>query len=109
LVHGGRGEGEADRGGPRRRERKDGRARQRFDDWQNGPAKQREKRGALAKKPAPTAWPTGQRERERERRVRGRELPLTGGSHLSGGASARARGLAGPSWAGWAALPFPFS
>ena len=33
-------------------------------------------------------------ERERERTVRGRELPLTGGSHLSGGADARARGLA---------------
>jgi hypothetical protein len=38
-------------------------------------------------------------EREREG-ARERELPLTGGVRLSGGAGARARGLAGPSWAG---------
>jgi hypothetical protein len=37
------------------------------------------------------------------------ELPLTGGVCLSGGAGARARGLAGPSWARWAAFPFSFS
>jgi hypothetical protein len=73
LVHGGRGEGGADRGGPRHRERKDGRAGQRLDDWQNGPTKQREKRGAQAKKPAPTAWPhwaASEREREREESAR---------------------------------------
>jgi hypothetical protein len=35
--------------------------------------------------------------------------PLTGGAHLLGGTDVRARGLAGPSWAGWAALPFSFS
>jgi hypothetical protein len=41
--------------------------------------------------------------------ARERELPLTGGVRLSSGAGARARGLAGPTWAGWAALPFSFS
>jgi hypothetical protein len=47
---------------------------------------------------------------ERERgRARGRGLPLTGGVRLSGGAGVRARGLAGPSWGGWAAFPFSFS
>jgi hypothetical protein len=44
-------------------------------------------------------------EREREG-ARERELPLTGGVRLSGGAGARARGLAGPSWA---AFSFSFS
>jgi hypothetical protein len=39
----------------------------------------------------------------------GRESPLTGGTHLSSGAGVRARGLAGPSWAGWAALAFSIS
>jgi hypothetical protein len=42
---------------------------QRIDDWQNRPAKQREKRGARAKKLAPTAsphWASSERERERE-------------------------------------------
>jgi hypothetical protein len=47
-------------------------------------------------------------ERERESaRERGR--PLTGRVRLSGGAGAWARGLAGPSWAGWDAFPFSFS
>jgi hypothetical protein len=81
---------------------------QRLGDWQNGPAKQREKRGARAKKPTPTAWPHWAAS-ERERRVRGRELLLTSGSHLVGGAGSRARGLARPSWVSWAALPFSFS
>jgi hypothetical protein len=57
LVHGGRGVGGADRGGPQRREREDGRAGQQLGDWRTGPARQREKRGARAKKPAPTTWP----------------------------------------------------
>jgi hypothetical protein len=39
---------------------------------------------------------------KRERRVRGRELPLSCGSHLSGRAGAR------PDWVGWAALLFSF-
>jgi hypothetical protein len=47
---------------------------------------------------------------ERERKgARERGLPLTGGVRLSGGAGAWARGLAGPSWVGWAAFPFYFS
>jgi hypothetical protein len=37
------------------------------------------------------------------------ELPLTVGVCLSNGSGARARGLAGPTWAGWAALSFSFS
>jgi hypothetical protein len=45
LVHGGRGEGEADREGPRHREREKGRVGQQLDVWQNGPARQRGKRG----------------------------------------------------------------
>jgi hypothetical protein len=53
--------------------------------------------------------PTG-REREREReRARERKLPLTGGSHLSDGTSALARGLAGPSWGCWVLFLFFFS
>jgi hypothetical protein len=47
-------------------------------------------------------------ERERESALEG-ELALTGGARLSGGAGAQARGLARPSWAGWAAFPFSFS
>jgi hypothetical protein len=47
-------------------------------------------------------------ERERES-TQERGLPLTGGVRLSGDAGARARGLAGPSWAGLAAFVFSFS
>jgi hypothetical protein len=48
--------------------------------------------------------------RERERvGAQGRKPPLIGRAHLSGGAGAWARGLAGPSWADWAALAFSFS
>ena len=47
-------------------------------------------------------------ERERET-ARERGLPLTGGVRLSGGTGAWARGLAGLSWAGWAAFSFCFS
>jgi hypothetical protein len=45
-VHDGGGEGGTDREGPRRREREKGRTRQRLSAWQNGPARQREKRDA---------------------------------------------------------------
>jgi hypothetical protein len=38
-------------------EREDGRAGQRLGDWRTGPARQREKRAARAKKPVSTAWP----------------------------------------------------
>jgi hypothetical protein len=61
------------------------------------------------KKPAPTGHPQWVESEREGGSTREREVPLTGGSHLSGGAGARARGLAGPSWAGWAAFPFSFS
>jgi hypothetical protein len=48
------------------------------------------------------------REREREGAREGK-LPLTGGVRLPGAAGARARGLAGLNWAGWAAFFFSFS
>jgi hypothetical protein len=75
---------------------------QRLNDWHNGPAKQREKRGARAKKPTPTPWPHWAAS-ERERRVRGSMAP-TGGFCLSRavGARARAAGLV------WAELAFSF-
>jgi hypothetical protein len=57
------------------------------------------------KKPAPTGSAPVDRERERGS-ARERELPLTGGTCLSGGAGARPGWL---SWAGWAAFPFSFS
>jgi hypothetical protein len=47
-------------------------------------------------------------EREREGTSEGK-LPLTGGVRLSGGAGARACGLAGLSCADWAAFSFSFS
>jgi hypothetical protein len=47
----------------------------------------------------------GGREGETER-VRGCGRSLPGGVHLSGDESVL--GLAGPSWAGWAELGFPF-
>jgi hypothetical protein len=46
LVHGERGEGGTDREGPRRREKKEGRAGQRLSTWRTGPVRQREKRDA---------------------------------------------------------------
>jgi hypothetical protein len=73
LVHGGRGEGEADREGPRRRERErqrereKGRVGQRLDIWQNGPARQRGKRGAGGATSANKLAPLD-REREGEMR-----------------------------------------
>jgi hypothetical protein len=105
-----RGEGGVDRVGPRCRERKEGRSGQRLDDWRSGPARQREKGSARAKE----NWrrqigPSGQRARERESACGRGELPLIGGVRLSCGAGARARGLAGLSWAGWAAFSFSFS
>jgi hypothetical protein len=65
---------------------------------------EREEGCARAKQLAPTGRP--QRAESERERARERKPPLTGGSHLSGGAGARARGLAGPSWA---AFPFSFS
>jgi hypothetical protein len=51
--------------------------------------------GNRCRQPSPTGWREGERAR-----ARGKKLPLTGATHLSGNAGARARGLAGPSWAG---------
>jgi hypothetical protein len=66
---------------------------QRLSAWQRGPMRQRGKSGAEGETTgADRSAPAGS-ERERERAWE-RKLPLTGGSHLSGGVDARARGLA---------------
>jgi hypothetical protein len=120
LVHGRRGEGGADRGGPRRRER--GRACGATTRRLEKRARKAKREEGRAKKLAPTAWPhLAASERERERRVRDSLAPtggvyllgVAGGVHLSGvagevrlsraaGARARARatGLV------WAELAF---
>jgi hypothetical protein len=75
LVHGGHGEGGADRGGPRRREREKGRAGQRLGDWRTGPVRQREEGGTGEEIGADNLAPLGsEREREgaQERKLRGR-------------------------------------
>jgi hypothetical protein len=69
-VHGERGEDRTDREGPRRRER------------------EREEGHVGEETGADSSAPLG-RESERERAPE-RKLPLTGGSHLLGGAGARA-------------------
>jgi hypothetical protein len=107
-IHGERGGGGTDRAGPRHRERRKGRSGNGSATGDPGP-RDRE-RGSTWLKKTGTDWsaPLG-RERERES-ARGRgDLPLTGGVRLSGGAGARARGLAGSTWAGWATLSFSFS
>jgi hypothetical protein len=96
LVHGRRGEGGTDRGGPRRREREKGRVGQRLVDWRTGPARQRESEREGEETGTDNLAPLGS-EREREG-ARERKLPLIGGSHLSGGAGARACGRA--AWLG---------
>jgi hypothetical protein len=88
LVHGEREEGRADRGGPRRRERE--RASARGNDSASGRAgpQGRDGRGARGRRNRRRQLgPT--RQRARERRVRGRELTLIGGSHLTCSAGAR--------------------
>jgi hypothetical protein len=58
LVHGGRGDGEVDREGPRHREReREGVRGQRLSAWQNELVRQTKKRGARAKQLAPTGQP----------------------------------------------------
>jgi hypothetical protein len=81
-------------------ERRKGCAGQRLNDWQNGPARPREKVSAQAKETgADRSAPAGRaRESARERKP-----PLTGGARLSGGAGAQ------PNWADlgcWDAFPF---
>jgi hypothetical protein len=79
----------------RERERARGATARRLAKWDS--KAEREEGRTCEETSADSLAPLGsERERERERRVQGRELPLTGGSHLSGGAGARARGLAGP-------------
>jgi hypothetical protein len=81
---------------------------QRLNDWQNRPAKKRDKRGARAKKLALIAWPHwAASERERERRVWGSLAPI-GGVRLSGAADARARAT-GSGGLVWAELTFSIS
>jgi hypothetical protein len=93
-----RGEGEADRAGPRRRERKEGRSGQRLDDWRSGPVRQRERGSARAKETgADGSAPLGsERERERERAGGGTAADKRG-PPVRGGRRAR-------DWAWWAGL-----
>jgi hypothetical protein len=98
------GESGADRTVPRHKEREQARWGNDSLRWQGGPARQGGNGGAQANgtdKLAPLGRGRG------EERARGRKPPLTGGAHLSGGEGAR--GLAGPDWAGWAEIVFPFS
>jgi hypothetical protein len=64
-VHGEHERGGTDKAGPRRRERRKGRAGQRLDDWRSWPARQRERERAGEVTGADRSAPTG-RERERE-------------------------------------------
>jgi hypothetical protein len=95
-----RGEGGADRAGPRWRERKEGRSGQWLDDWRSGPVRQREReRERERERTGEGSWrrqigPTGQQARERGR-ARGRTaadrrgMPVRGGRHAG-------------TWPGWA-------
>jgi hypothetical protein len=83
-----------------------GRPGQRLGDWRSGPTIQREREDAGEENRRRQVGPTGQRERESAREG---ELLLTGGVHLSDGAGARARGLAGPTRLVWVAFSFSFS
>jgi hypothetical protein len=67
LVHGERGGGRTDRAGPRRRERRKGRAGQRLGDWRSGPVRQRERGRARVKKTGADRLAPAGRERDRER------------------------------------------
>jgi hypothetical protein len=69
LVHGGRGGGGELTGEAHDAARERASAwGQRLGDWRTRPTRQRGKRGARAKKPAPTAWPHwAASERERAR------------------------------------------
>jgi hypothetical protein len=89
LVHGGRGEGGADRGGPRRREREGAHGATARRLVERARRAEREEGRAGGKQLAPTSWPHWA---ERGRgSAQGQKPPLTGGAHLSGGAGARVR------------------
>jgi hypothetical protein len=106
LVHGEIGEGGTDKAGPRRRERKGDAWAQRLGTSEPG-LRDRERDSERAKETsADRSAPLGS-EREREGAHEG-EPPLTGGVRLSGGAGARARGLAGLSGPAGLLSPFLF-
>jgi hypothetical protein len=96
LVYGGRGEGGADRGVPRRSERESGRAGATTRCLAKRAHEAEREEGVRAKATGADGLATRGRERERVS-ARGREPPLTGGPG------------ARPSWAGWVALAFSFS
>jgi hypothetical protein len=106
LVHGGRGEGEYDREGPRCREREGARGAttRRLAEWVRETEKEEGRAGEATG--ADKSAPLGS-EREGGKGARDR-LSLTGGARLSGAAGARARGLAGPSYAGLGQKGFSF-
>jgi hypothetical protein len=107
LVHGGCGEGRADRGGPRCRERGGASGGNGSTTDKMGPQR-RERRGASGQRSRRRQLgPTGQRERQRERRVSG-SLALTGGVRLSRTAGTRAR-AARPGGLVWVELAFSIS
>jgi hypothetical protein len=106
LVHGGRGDGEVDREGPRHREREGVRG-QLLSAWQNELVRQTKKRDARAKQLAPTGRPhCAASEREGREGSAGqtavdrRDPPVKGGR----------RAGAWPSWAelGWFGLEWLF-
>jgi hypothetical protein len=102
-VHGESGEGETEKAGPQRRERKGDARGQRLDTGELGPRdRERERECTGEENRHQQVGPTGQRAREGGR-AREEKLPLTGGVRLSGGAGA---------WRGWADLGrlgcFPF-
>jgi hypothetical protein len=90
-VHGGRGEGESDREGPRCRERKGALEATAQQLANRAREAEREEKRAGEETGADRLAPLGS-ERQREA-ARERELPLTGGARLSGGAGAQ------PGWA----------
>jgi hypothetical protein len=105
-VHGEHGEGRTDRVGPRRRGRRKGRAGQRLDDWQSGPARQREKGSAQAKGTGTDrSGPLGsKRESERARKT-GADMR---GPPVRGGRRARGTGPSGLVWAEMVSFLFPW-
>jgi hypothetical protein len=107
LVHGGREEGGSNKAGPRCRERKGDARGQRLGTSEPGP-RDRERGCARVKKTGTDRLAPLGSEREKESAREG-ELPLIGGVRLSGGAGARARGLAGLSGPVGLLSPFPFS